>query len=86
MSDDVYAYEGLHSQRMFPPSMPSFNPVNNDPEVSNGFGTQGQPNAEKRPLACDERAIYEEALQVHNFTGHCGDHICFNCLVTLIGI
>ncbi|KAM3370491.1 hypothetical protein ACQJBY_018049 [Aegilops geniculata] len=60
-SDDVYTYEGLHSQRMFPPS--SFNPVNNDPEVSNGFGTQGQPNAEKRPLACDERAIYEEALQ-----------------------
>ncbi|XP_044968034.1 helicase-like transcription factor CHR28 [Hordeum vulgare subsp. vulgare] len=61
-NDDVYAYEGPHSHRMFPPSMPSFNPVNG-PEFSNGFSTQSHPNGEKRPLGCDERAIYEEALQ-----------------------
>lgn len=61
-NDDVYAYEGPRSHRTFPPSMPSWNSVDGA-EGLNGFGTQSHPNTESRPSGCDERAIYEEALQ-----------------------
>ncbi|CAM0902558.1 unnamed protein product [Alopecurus aequalis] len=61
-NDDVYAYEGPCSYRTFPPSMPSWNSVDDD-EGLNGFGMQSHPNVESMPSVCDERAIYEQALQ-----------------------
>jgi hypothetical protein len=57
--------------------MPSWNSVHGA-EGLNGFGTQSHPNVESRPSGCDERAIYEEALQVYNVwfvDTHCKDHI-----------
>uniref|UniRef100_A0ACD5UUY2 Uncharacterized protein n=1 Tax=Avena sativa TaxID=4498 RepID=A0ACD5UUY2_AVESA len=59
--DDISAYEGLRSHRILP-SMPSWNSVNGAGGL-NGFGAQSHPNVESRPSGCDERAIYEEALQ-----------------------
>ncbi|KAF0910828.1 hypothetical protein E2562_004795 [Oryza meyeriana var. granulata] len=57
----VYAYGGLNSHRIFPPSMPYRNSVNNF-EV-NGLGTQSHLNIEKRLFGHDERAVYDEALK-----------------------
>ncbi|KAM3349719.1 hypothetical protein ACQJBY_022545 [Aegilops geniculata] len=51
-----------HTYGMFPPSMLSFNPVN-DAEVFNGFGMQSHPNVEHRSLGCNEGVVYEEALE-----------------------
>ncbi|KAM3215209.1 hypothetical protein ACQJBY_067288 [Aegilops geniculata] len=51
-----------HTYGMFPPSMLSFNPVN-DAEVFNGFGMQSHPNVEHRSIGCNEGVVYEEALQ-----------------------
>ncbi|KAG8043599.1 hypothetical protein GUJ93_ZPchr0458g22815 [Zizania palustris] len=59
--DDVYAYGGLSSHRVFPPSVPYINSVNNF-GVS-GLGIPSQLNIENRPFGCAERVVYEEALQ-----------------------
>ncbi|KAL5216115.1 hypothetical protein ABZP36_007516 [Zizania latifolia] len=59
--DDVYAYGGLNSHRVFPPSVSYINSVNNF-EVS-GLGIPSQLNIENRPFGCVERVVYEEALQ-----------------------
>ena len=45
--------------------MPSWNSANGA-ERLNGFGMPSHPNMESGPSVCDERAIYEQALQVYN--------------------
>uniref|UniRef100_A0A0E0KVL3 Uncharacterized protein n=1 Tax=Oryza punctata TaxID=4537 RepID=A0A0E0KVL3_ORYPU len=57
----VSAYGGLNSHRIFPPSMPYRNSVNNF--GVNGLGTQSHLNVEKRLFGRDERAVYDEALK-----------------------
>lgn len=61
-NDDVYAYEGPRSQRIFRPSMPSWNSVN-DAELLYDPDTQSHPNLENKLFGGDERAIYHEALK-----------------------
>uniref|UniRef100_J3M1N6 Uncharacterized protein n=2 Tax=Oryza brachyantha TaxID=4533 RepID=J3M1N6_ORYBR len=55
------AYGGLNSHRIFPPSMPYRNSVNNF--GVNGLGTQSHLNVEKKLFGRDERAVYDEALK-----------------------
>uniref|UniRef100_A0A0D9ZR51 Uncharacterized protein n=1 Tax=Oryza glumipatula TaxID=40148 RepID=A0A0D9ZR51_9ORYZ len=57
----VSAYGGLNSHRIFPPSVPYNNSVNNF--GVNGLGTQSHLNIEKRLFGRDERVVYDEALK-----------------------
>jgi hypothetical protein len=61
LTDDVIVYGGPSSHRVLPSSFGVSN--SNNSEV-NGFGAQGRLNPENRILDSDERAVYQEALQV----------------------
>lgn len=65
LADDVIVYGGPSSHRVLPSSF-RVNSSNNS-EVVNGIDAQGRLNPDNRLLDSDERAVYQEALQVSIF-------------------
>lgn len=61
-ADDVVVYGGSTSHRVLPPMVGATS--SNNSEVANGFETRNRLNPENRVLDYDERAVYQEALQV----------------------
>jgi hypothetical protein len=61
--DDVYVYDGPSSHRVLPSSFGGHNSASNT-ELANINDMQARPNLENRILDSDERAVYQEALQV----------------------
>lgn len=63
LPDDVFVIDGPSSHRVLPSSLRGHNAANNT-ELANINGMQARPNLENRFLDSDERAVYQEALQV----------------------
>jgi hypothetical protein len=63
LPDDVYVYDAPGSHRVLPSSFGGHNSANNT-ELANINDMQARPNLENRYLDADERAVYQEALQV----------------------
>jgi hypothetical protein len=61
LTDDGIVYGSPSSHRVLPSS---FSVNNSNSSELNGFGAQGRLNPENRFLDSDERAVYQEALQV----------------------
>lgn len=64
LSDEVIVCGASSSQRVLPSS---FVVNNSNGGVANGIDAQGRLNPENRPMDSDERAVYNEALQVLYF-------------------
>jgi hypothetical protein len=63
LTDDVLVYDGPSSHRVLPLSFGGHNSANNT-ELANINDMQARPNLENRIMDPDERAVYQEALQV----------------------
>jgi hypothetical protein len=63
LPDDVFVYDGPSSHRVLPSSLGGHNSANNT-ELANINDMQARPNLENRIMDPDERAVYQEALQV----------------------
>jgi hypothetical protein len=72
--DEVIVYGGLSSHRVLPSSFGANNPKN---KVVNGTDGQGHMNPENRFVDSDERAVYQEALQVWHIVSTLRCVFCF---------